>query len=212
MEYINRTRVKICGIMSLEDAKIAISAGADAIGLVFYENSPRYVTISRAKQIIDYISPFVNCVGLFVDANEAYIREVLSKVAIATLQFHGQEPEHACTLYNRPYIKAIRMNEDIDLSEQLKKYSSASAILLDTYVKDIPGGTGISFDWSIIPKDLTKPIILAGGLDENNVKSAISQLHPYAVDVSGGVESKKGIKDPDKIKHFICEAMNARNH
>ncbi len=209
MKHINRTRVKICGITNLEDAKVAIKAGADAIGLVFYENSPRYVTTSAAKQIVNNISPFINCVGLFVDADEGYIREVLNQVAIDTLQFHGQEPEHACALYNRSYIKAVRMNEDINLFEQIEKYSSASALLLDTYVKKIPGGTGISFDWSMIPKDLTKPIILAGGLDESNVKNAISQVHPYAVDVSGGVENKKGIKDSNKIINFIRETMNA---
>lgn len=209
MEHINRTRVKICGITNLEDAKVAIEAGADAIGLVFYENSPRYVTISAAKQIVNNISPFINCVGLFVDADEDYVREVLKQVAIDTLQFHGQEPEQACALYNRPYIKAVRMSEDVNLSEQIEKYSSASALLLDAYVKGVPGGTGKSFDWSIIPKDLTKPIILAGGLDEGNVKSAISQVQPYAVDVSGGVESKKGIKDSNKIKNFIREATNA---
>jgi phosphoribosylanthranilate isomerase len=208
MKQFNRTRVKICGITNPEDAKVAIEAGADAIGLVFYESSPRYVTISAATEIINNLSPFINCVGLFVDADENYVREVLNQVAIDTLQFHGQEPEQACALYDRPYIKAVRMSEDLNLSEQIKKYSSASALLLDTYVKGVPGGTGISFDWSIIPKDLTKPIILAGGLDESNVKKAISQVHPYAVDVSGGVESKKGIKDSDKIKNFIREAMN----
>jgi len=208
MEHINRTRVKICGITKLEDAKVAIEAGADAIGLVFYENSPRYVTINIAKQITNNIPPFINCVGLFVDAAEGYIHEVLNQVAIDTLQFHGQEAEQTCALYNRPYIKAVRMSEDIDIAQQVVEYSSASAILVDTYVKDVPGGTGISFDWSMIPKGLTKPIILAGGLDEDNVKSAISQVQPYAVDVSGGVESKTGIKDSNKIKNFIREAMN----
>ncbi|MCZ6802831.1 MAG: phosphoribosylanthranilate isomerase [Proteobacteria bacterium] len=205
---MNRTRVKICGITKLEDAKVAIEAGADAIGFVFYENSPRYVTINIAKQITNNIPPFLNCVGLFVDAAEGYIREVLNQVAIDTLQFHGQESEQTCALYNRPYIKAVRMSEDIDIAQRIVEYSSASAILVDTYVKDVPGGTGISFDWSMIPKGLTKPIILAGGLDEGNVKSAISQVQPYAVDVSGGVESKTGIKDSNKIKNFIREAMN----
>ena len=142
VDHINRTRVKICGITNLEDAKVAIEAGADAIGLVFYENSPRYVTISTATQIVNNIAPFINCVGLFVDADEAYVREVLNQVAIDTLQLHGQEPEQACALYNRPYIKAVRMSEGINLFEQIEKYSSASALLLDTYVKDVPGGTG----------------------------------------------------------------------
>jgi phosphoribosylanthranilate isomerase len=206
---MNRTRIKICGVTNLDDAKVAIDAGADAIGLVFYEKSPRYIAINSAEHIIKNSSPFINYVGLFVDANESYIRKVLQRVAIDTLQFHGQESEQACAMYNKPYIKAIRMTDDIDLSEQCEKYSSASALLLDTYVKDVPGGTGLSFDWSLIPEDLTKPIILAGGLDETNVKNAISQVKPYAVDVSGGVEIEKGIKDPTKIMNFIREAMNA---
>jgi phosphoribosylanthranilate isomerase len=204
-----RTRIKICGITNIEDAKSAVDAGADAIGLVFYEKSPRYVAINSAAQIIQNLPPFVNCIGLFVDADESYVRKVLQHVAIDTLQFHGQESEQSCTIYNRPYIKAIRMDEGISLSEQCEKYLSASALLLDTYVKDVPGGTGLSFDWNMIPKDLSKPIILAGGLDETNVKDAISQVQPYAVDVSGGVESEKGIKDPNKIKKFIREAMSA---
>ncbi len=206
---MNRTRIKICGITNLEDAKSAVEAGADAIGLVFYEKSPRYVAINSAAQIIKHMPPFINCTGLFVDADESYVRKVLERVAIDTLQFHGKESEQACAKYNKPYIKAIRMDGEINLPEQCEKYSSASALLLDTYVKDVPGGTGLTFDWSIIPEDLTKPIILAGGLHEHNVKSAILQVQPYAVDVSGGVEIEKGIKDPDKIKNFIREAMNA---
>ncbi len=206
---MTRTRIKICGITNLEDAKLAIEAGADAIGLVFYDKSPRYVAINTAAYIIKNSAPFVNFIGLFVDADEAYVRKVLDRVAIDTLQFHGQESEQACAMYNRPYIKAIRMSEEISLYEQCEKYYSANSLLLDTYVKDVPGGTGLSFDWCRIPKDLDKPIILAGGLDEKNVKSAISQVQPYAVDVSGGVEKEKGVKDPVKIKNFIREAMNA---
>jgi len=209
MEHLDRTRVKICGITSPEDANIAVLSGADAIGLVFYEASPRYVSINLAKQITDNLSPFVNCVGLFVDADKGYIREVIEEVAIDTLQFHGQETEQACALHNKPYIKAIRMNENISLFEEVKMYPTAKALLLDAYVKGVPGGTGEVFDWNIIPKELSKPVILAGGLDENNVRNAISLVHPYAVDVSGGVEKKKGIKDPVKIKKFISETMNA---
>lgn len=206
---MNRTRIKICGITNPDDAMLAVEAGTDAIGLVFYERSPRYVTIDAAAQIIKNLSAFVNCVGLFVDADESYVRKVLDSVAIDTLQFHGKESEQACAMYNRPYIKVIRMDENINLQMECETYSSASALLLDTYVKDVPGGTGLAFDWDRIPKELSKPIILAGGLDENNVKSAISQVHPYAVDVSGSVEIEKGIKDTDKIKNFIRETMNA---
>jgi phosphoribosylanthranilate isomerase len=209
MEKMNRTRVKICGITNLEDANMAVSAGADAIGLVFYKHSPRYVSIDIASQITRSLAPFINCVGLFVDADEGYIHEVLEQVVIDTLQFHGQESEQACALYKRPYIKAIRMQKTISLEEEINKYPSAKALLLDTYVKGIPGGTGEMFDWEIIPKQLSKPLILAGGLDENNVKKAICQVRPYAVDVSGGVEKEKGIKDANKIKKFISETMNA---
>jgi len=203
------TRVKICGITNIEDAQIAVAAGADAIGLVFYDKSPRNVSIKMAKEITMNLSPFINCVGLFVDAEKEYVNEVLNQTAIDTLQFHGQEAEQTCAFFNMPYIKAIRMDSTICLPEEIKKYHTARALLLDTYVVDVPGGTGESFDWRVIPKELSKPIILAGGLNENNVKEAISQVHPYAVDVSGGVEREKGIKDPDKIKKFIRETMHA---
>jgi len=203
-----RTRIKICGITNLQDAKVAIDEGVDAIGLVFCENSPRYINISRAKEIVENTTPFVNCVGLFVDAEKEYINNVLKEVALDTLQFHGQESEQACALYNKPYIKAIRMNENINLSEEAEKYFSAHALLLDTYIEGLPGGTGIVFDWDLIPKDIAKPIILAGGLNASNVKDAIKKISPYAVDVSGGVETEKGKKDPSKIKEFINEVMN----
>ena len=205
---MHRTRIKICGITNLQDAKVVIDEGVDAIGLVFCENSPRYINISRAKEIVENTTPFVNCVGLFVDAEKEYINDVLKEVALDTLQFHGQESEQACALYNKPYIKAIRMNENINLSEEVEKYFSAHALLLDTYIEGLPGGTGIAFDWDLIPKDMAKPIILAGGLNASNVKDAIKKISPYAVDVSGGVEVEKGKKDPSKIKEFINEVMN----
>ena len=205
---MHRTRIKICGITNLQDAKVVIDQGVDAIGLVFCENSPRYINISRAKEIVENTTPFVNCVGLFVDAEKEYINNVLKEVALDTLQFHGQESEQACALYNKPYIKAIRMNESINFSEEAEKYFSAQALLLDTYIEGLPGGTGIVFDWDLIPKDMAKPIILAGGLNASNVKDAIKKISPYAVDVSGGVEAEKGKKDPSKIKEFINEVMN----
>ncbi len=208
MKHLNRTRVKICGITNLEDANLAVAAGADAIGLVFFANSPRYIAIDVAREITNNIPPFINCVGLFVDAEETYIRQVLEQVAIDTLQFHGQESERACALYNRPYIKAVRMNKNIRLADELRKYPSAQAVLLDSYVQDVPGGTGRTFDWRMIPADLSKPIILAGGLHDDNVKSAISEVRPYAVDASSGVEREKGIKNPSKIKNFMDAVMN----
>jgi|TARA_B110000240_G_C13389869_1_gene406282 phosphoribosylanthranilate isomerase len=209
MKYLKHTRVKICGITNVEDANSAVAAGADAIGLVFYKASPRYISISLAKQITDSISPFINCVGLFVDADDTYIHEVIEKVAIDTIQFHGQETEQTCALFNKPYIKAVRMENGVCLYDEVGKYPTAKALLLDAYVRGVPGGTGKAFDWNIIPNDLSKPIILAGGLGITNVKKAISQVHPFAVDVSGGVEKEKGIKDPIKIKKFISETINA---
>ena len=166
----NRTRVKICGITRLEDAQSAVEAGADAIGLVFYEKSPRYVSIPVAKQIVESMSPFVNCVGLFVDANVEQIKQVLDETGIDTLQFHGHETAEACALYGRPYIKAIRMTVDVDLVQIAKDYASASALLLDTFVQGVPGGTGQVFDWSRIPEQTEKPVILAGGLNVEYVK------------------------------------------
>ncbi|MGB1800253.1 MAG: phosphoribosylanthranilate isomerase [Gammaproteobacteria bacterium] len=206
---MSRTRIKICGITRIEDAETAILAGADAIGFVFYEKSPRYISINDAEDIAKNCAPFINFVGLFVDADESYVKEVLDRVAIGTLQFHGQESEQTCASFNKPYIKAIRMTKEIDLVEECQRYNSAAGLLLDTYVKDVPGGTGMAFNWDLIPSELEKPIILAGGLDETNVKEAIHRVQPYAVDVSGGVEKEKGIKDPVKIKNFISEAMHA---
>jgi len=205
---MHQTRVKICGITNIEDAKVAEDAGAYAIGLVFYKNSPRYIDISKAKEIVENVTPLLNCVGLFVDADKAYINNILEQVNLDILQFHGQESEQACALYNKPYIKAIRMNEEINLLEEVKEYFSAKALLLDTYVEGILGGTGKVFDWNMIPRNLEKPIILAGGLNVDNVKDAINKVNPYAVDVSGGVEIEQGKKDPDKIKEFINETLN----
>ena len=156
-----QTRVKICGITNIEDAKVAEDAGAYAIGLVFYKNSPRYIDISKAKEIVENVTPLLNCVGLFVDADKAYINNILEQVNLDILQFHGQESEQACALYNKPYIKAIRMNEEINLLEEVKEYFSAKALLLDTYVEGILGGTGKVFDWNMIPRNLEKPIISA---------------------------------------------------
>jgi len=204
-----RTRVKICGITNIEDAKAAVNAGADAIGLVFYKNSPRYITINKAREIVDNVPAFINCVGLFVDSEKEYIDSVLEQVDLDTLQFHGHESEQACALYNKPYIKAIRMNEGINLMEEAEKYFSAKALLLDSYVEGLAGGTGTVFDWTKIPSNLTIPLILAGGLSARNVKDAIKQVSPYAVDVSGGVEIKKGKKDSNKMKEFIKVTLNA---
>jgi phosphoribosylanthranilate isomerase len=202
-----RTRVKICGITQRQDAEIAIEMGADAIGLVFYEPSPRAVTIAQAKQIVEGLPPFVTVVALFVDADVSFVNACLNEVRIDLLQFHGNESADYCEQFNMPYMKAIRMKENTQLCIEEENYASASALLLDSYKVGIPGGTGETFNWSMITK-IDKPIILAGGLTVENVAMAIEQVNPYAIDVSGGVEKSKGIKDKQKIRTFMHEVAN----
>jgi phosphoribosylanthranilate isomerase len=198
-----RVRVKICGITRVEDALTAVKIGADAIGLVFYAASPRNVTISQAQEIANKIPAFVSVVGLFVNAEASFINEVISQVKIDLLQFHGDETPEECAQYARPFIKAIRVKIDTNLVQCSKDFSAAKALLLDTYTEGVAGGTGQVFDWNLIPKQLAKPVILAGGLSAGNVAQAIQQVSPYAVDVSGGVEISKGIKDAAKIAAFM---------
>ena len=199
------TRVKICGITRVEDALTAARSGADAIGLVFYQRSPRHVDIAQARQLADALPPFVTVVGLFVDAEAAYVHEVLESVPLDLLQFHGDESAQYCAQFGRPYLKAIRVRAGVDLLQCASDFHGAKGLLLDAHVEGIPGGTGISFDWAVIPRQLPVPVILSGGLDGENVASAIEQVRPYAVDVSSGVESDKGIKDAAKIAAFINE-------
>lgn len=200
-----RTRVKICGITREEDARYAAACGADAIGLVFYAASPRAVTVEQAARITQSLPAFVSCVALFVNPRPEEVKEALKQVHIDCLQFHGEETVEFCEQFDFPYIKAIRVRTDTDINHLARQYGKARAVLLDTYVKDIPGGTGQQFDWSRIPADCPKPVILAGGLSADNVAAAIRLVRPYAVDVSGGVESHKGIKDQVKIRQFIAE-------
>ena len=204
-----RTRVKICGITRVEDALSAVEQGADAIGLVFYPPSPRYVSVSQAAEIAQVLPAFVSVVGLFVDAPSADIEAVLSKVPIDLIQFHGNETPEQCRRYEKPYIKAIRVKTDTNLIQYQSDFSDAKALLLDTYTEGVPGGTGQVFDWNVIPKHMTKQLVLAGGLDANNVTQAIKLVKPYAVDVSGGVESAKGIKDAAKIAAFMRGVSDA---
>ncbi len=196
-------RSKICGITRIEDALAAVEAGADAIGLVFYAKSPRAVSVQQARTIIAALPPFVTTVGLFVDASRCELGEILDAVPLDLLQFHGDETPAACDGFHRPYIKALRVKPGDDIAAQVALYKNASGVLLDTYVPGIPGGTGEAFDWSLVPAQLSKPVILAGGLTVENVAQAITQVRPYAVDVSGGVESAKGIKDAAKINAFM---------
>ena len=198
-----RTRIKICGITRAKDALAAVRHGADAIGLVFYPPSPRAVRVEQAQAIVDVLPPFVTVVGLVVDEPMTRLQELLRVVRIDLLQFHGHETAAECTGLGRPWLKAIRMREGIDLHALGREYTGASGLLLDAYEAGKPGGTGNRFDWERIPADMASHIILAGGLNPDNVESAIRRVRPYAVDVSGGVEATKGIKDANKIAAFI---------
>ena len=205
----HRTRIKICGITRAEDALAAVDSGADAIGLVFYPRSPRALTLAQAVEIAAAVPPFVTLVGLFVNADADNVREALRQVPLGLLQFHGDETEQQCRQFDHPYIKAIRMRPEVNRDSLSNAYPSAQALLLDAYTPGTYGGTGEQFSWQRIPTDLGRPIILAGGLDAGNVAAAITQVHPYAVDVSGGVEAARGIKDAGRIHAFIGAAQQA---
>ena len=206
-----RTRVKICGITRCQDAQLAVDAGADAIGLVFYEKSPRFVSNQQAAEICQIIPAFVSRVALFKDAEQAIVESVLSQVDIDLLQFHGSETPAYCEQFNRPYIKAIGMkgieHDAGFLRSSAETFQSARALLLDGHAPGEAGGSGESFDWAAISK-VDTPVILAGGLTVGNVRQAIDLMHPYAVDVSSGVERSPGIKDKEKIAAFM-EQVNA---
>ncbi|ATP51360.1 phosphoribosylanthranilate isomerase [Pseudomonas sp. ITEM 17296] len=206
---MSNVRSKICGITRIEDALAAAEAGADAIGFVFYAKSPRAVDVRQARAIIAELPPFVTTVGLFVNASRCELNEILEVVPLDLLQFHGDETPQDCEGFHRPWIKALRVRPGDDLEAACRLYAGARGILLDTYVPGVPGGTGEAFDWSLVPARLSKPIILAGGLDAQNVGRAIAQVRPYAVDVSGGVEQAKGIKDAAKIEAFMRAVQQA---
>ncbi|WP_249672762.1 phosphoribosylanthranilate isomerase [Pseudomonas abieticivorans] len=206
---MSAVRSKICGITRIEDALAAVEAGADAIGFVFYAKSPRAVTAEQARAIIAQLPPFITTVGLFVDVSRCELTEILEVVPLDLLQFHGAETPADCDGYHRPWIKALRVRPGDDLEAACRAYHKASGILLDAYVAGIPGGTGEAFDWALIPAHLSKPIILAGGLSADNVAQAIRRVRPYAVDVSGGVEAQKGIKDHGKVEAFMAAVRGA---
>ncbi|MCL7420517.1 MAG: phosphoribosylanthranilate isomerase [Methylobacter sp.] len=198
-----RTRVKICGFTRAEDAVYAAQLGVDAIGLVFYPPSPRNVDIERAVEIVNALPAFVSVVALFVDEQEARIREVLDRVPVDCLQFHGDEPDEACRIYGKRYMKAVRMREDIDIAALARRYHDAAGLLLDAWHPDAKGGTGSRFDWDLIPRQCALPIVLAGGLAADNATQAVQAVRPYALDVSSGVEAGKGIKDALKMAAFL---------
>ncbi len=188
---------------------MAAEAGADAIGLVFYGKSPRAVSVQQARAIVAALPPFVTTVGLFVNASRCELNELLDAVPLDALQFHGDEQPADCEGFHRRWYKALRVKAGDDIRAQAARYAGASAILLDTFVAGVPGGTGEVFDWSLIPADLPKPLILAGGLTPGNVRQAIAEVRPFAVDVSGGVELSKGIKDAASVHEFVRQVRAA---
>ena len=212
---MNTPRVKICGITRPEDGRRAARAGADAIGLVFYPPSPRYVSPRQAADIIAALPPFVTTVGLFVDAPPEQIAALLEQVPLDMLQFHGDESPAYCAGFQRPWIKALRMRDGVDVEAETQRYRAAGArgLLVDSYVPGVPGGTGERFDWDRLPANPSLPLVLAGGLDPANVAGAVRRVRPWAVDVSGGVEvigvdgrRQGGIKDPGAVSAFIRAA------
>jgi phosphoribosylanthranilate isomerase len=203
-----RTRVKICGITRPADARLAAESGADAIGLVFYPPSPRFLSVERALEIRDALPPFLQTVALFVNADAAQVAQVIGRVHPAMLQFHGDETPEFCTQFGLPFVKACRVRPGIDALDYLRPYSRAAAWLVDSFVPEY-GGVGESFDWSLIPAERARPLILSGGLHGANVGRAIRAVRPWGVDVSSGVESAKGVKDAAKMAAFVAEVRNA---
>ena len=203
-----RTRAKICGITRLEDVQAVVQAGADAIGFVFFPPSPRHVDVEQASLLVQAIPAYVQSVGLFVNSSAEEIQNILKKVPLDILQFHGDESPEQCKqiaqAVGRRWYKAIQVKPELDIVEEINKYQKfgASAVLLDAWHPDLKGGTGHSFDWTTFPK-LNIPLILAGGLNPDNIEQAILTTQAYAVDVSGGVESAKGIKDQQLVERFM---------
>ena len=203
MSLKTRTRVKICGLTCVEDALMVAQSGADAIGLVFYKPSPRHIEIDQACSIAKALPAFVTKTALFVNPQVDYVKSVLENVQIDLLQFHGDESPEFCSQFGLPYIKAIRMQSNTHLNDLAEHYASCCGLLLDAYKPGVPGGTGEQFNWDWVPKSLSKPIILAGGLTADNVQKAIRTVQPWAVDVSGGVEASKGVKSIEKVNLFM---------
>ena len=200
---MSRVKVKICGITNLDDALFAAQLGVDALGFNFYPNSPRYIEASVAADIISRLPPFLTTVGLFVNAREDQVREHVAVSGVSLIQFHGDEDDQFCRSFAYPYLKVLRVNPQTDIKGLSARYPFAAGILLDTYVSDAYGGTGAVFDWTRVPQDLGKPVILAGGLTASNVTPAIQLTRPYAVDVSSGVEAVRGKKDEQKMIDFV---------
>ena len=205
---MSRTRIKICGLTRAQDVRAAVAHGADAIGFVFYASSPRAVSIAQTAELVALLPPFVASVDLFVNATADEVNYVLERVPLQLLQFHGDEVEADCARFGRPWIKAARMRAGVDLVEFASLHPGASGILVDAFVEGYGGG-GKTFDWSLIPRGFGRPLVLSGGLDADNVVDAVRRIRPWAVDVSSGVESDKGIKDTAKIAAFIAGVRDA---
>ncbi len=205
---MKRTRVKICGLTRERDVDAAVDAGVDAIGLVFYPPSPRFVDLEQAEQLCRHVPPFVSIVALFVNPHQEEVERVIQRLPVQLLQFHGDECEQFCASFRVPYLKAIRMRPDTDLLELRAAFPSARALLLDAFVEGYGGG-GKVFDWSLVPPDISRSVVLSGGLSAENVEQAIRTLRPVAVDVSSGVEVARGIKDPERIEAFMAGVRNA---
>lgn len=202
MQLVTRIRIKMCGMTCTTDIAHAISLGVDAIGLIFYEKSPRFITIEQAELILQNIPAFVDVVAVFVNSSAEYVTKVVTELPIQLLQFHGNESPEFCAQFNRPYIKTIPATSAKDITQQAESHNKAAAVLLDTPSAQ-QGGSGIAFDWQVIPRHLSKPLVLAGGLNAENVVSAISSCSPYAVDVCSGIELSAGIKDHSKMNLFV---------
>ena len=203
------TAVKICGITRVEDALVAANAGAHAVGLIFASKSRRLVPDLVAAEVVRALPPFVTPVALFVDQQAAEIERVLAKVRPQLLQFHGDEPADFCASFGVPYIKVLRMRPGVDLLQYAQNYRTAKGLLLDAFVEGNHGGTGSTFDWALIPRELPLPLILAGGLNPGNIGEAVRRVRPWAVDVSSGVEASRGIKDAAKVAAFIRGVRDA---
>lgn len=203
-----RTRIKICGLTREEDLRAAVEAGADAIGLVFYERSPRHVTLARAAELAHALPPFVTPVGLFVNAAAEEIAAAVAAIPNLLLQFHGDETPAQCRQPGRPFMRVARMSAGFDLLDFVHQFSDAQAVLLDAHV-DGYGGGGKVFDWSLIPSNVRSPVVLSGGLHAGNVIDGMLQVRPWAVDVSSGVEASKGLKSPELIRQFCAAVREA---
>lgn len=208
-EAVSRTRVKFCGITNAEDALAAVQAGADAVGFVFCAGSPRAVTISRVSDICRLLPPFVARVGLFLDPKPEQVGAVLDALHLDLLQFHGAERAEFCSSFQVPYMKAVGVRDNDSLEDEIRRHAGAAALLFDSHGPGAAGGTGQTFDWQLLPRGLSRPIVLAGGLNAGNVAEAVRKVRPYAVDVSSGVESAPGRKDADLMKRFVAEVKGA---